>query len=570
MNYPSNVITTDALIIGGSIAGLTAAVKIKKQRESLDVLVIDKGGIGWAGQTPSTGGGLWMLPQDADLDQFTKWLVEKGEYLNNQDWIYNFIGALHSGLNEVASWGVPFLLDNDGKVKLTRKPSYGDIPWHMAAVVSHGVNLQLKKVASAKGVKMMSKIDFVDFLKHDGRIVGAVGFSILTGEFYVFKAKATVVATGPGMYKNRKLFTMDAGEGIAAAYRAGAEHPHAEFAATIGYVAKDFEVWKRGAVMRVLVNNQGENFIEKYFPGREESYRNIIWAMAKEVMAGRGPIYFDISKDPEQLNNVVLSEQHQFTLANGGFLNPERMLKEKGGIDLRTQKVEWVPALSGRLGNIRVDLDCKSTLDGLWAIGDTIINGIAVEGALAANNYPGSGLALALVSALKAAESVARTAPEALAPEVSPDEQAGLKERMYAPMALKKGFEPYEAISRIQQVMVPLKYIFLREGDRLKEALGMIEHVKAEVLPNIRATDPHELAKYHEAESMTLCAEMVFRAAAYRNESRGIHIREDYPAKDDKNWLKWTVIRKDREKMTLSTEPIPLARYKFKPADYSG
>ena len=417
---------------------------------------------------------------------------------------------------------------------------------------------------------MMSKIEFVDFLKQDGRIVGAVGFSILTGEFYAFKAKATVVATGPGMYKNRKLFTMDAGEGIAAAYRAGAEHPHAEFAATIGYVAKDYEVWKRGGVMRVLVNNQGENFIEKYFPGREESYRNIIWAMAKEVMAGRGPIYFDVSKDPEQLNNVVLSEQHQFTLSHGGFLNPERMLKEKGGIDLRTQRVEWVPALSGRLGNIRVDLDCKSTLDGLWAIGDTIINGIAVEGALAANNYPGSGLSLALISALKAAKSVARSAPEAPPPEVSPDEQARLKERMYAPMALQRGFEPYEAISRIQQVMVPLKYIFLREGGRLKEALGMIEHVKTEVLPNIRATDPHELAKYHEAASMTLCAEMVFRAAAYRSESRGIHIREDYPARDDKNWLKWTVIRKDGEKMALSSEPIPLAKYKFKPADYRG
>lgn len=569
-NFQTNVVSTDALIIGGGIAGLTAAVKIKEQRESLDVLVIDKGGIGWAGQTASSGGRLWILPKEADLDKFTKWLVEKGEYLNNQDWIYNLIGDLHSGLNEVAGWGVPFLLDKDGKVDIERPPSWGDIPWGMAAFIPHKVNLQLKKVASAKGVKMLNKIEFVDFLKNDGRIVGAVGFSILTGEFYVFKAKATVIATGPGMYKNRKLFTMNAGEGIAAAYRAGTQHPHAEFAATIGYVAKDFEVWKRGAVMRVLVNNQGENFFEKYFPGREESYRNIIWAMAKEVMAGRGPIYFDVSKDPAQLDNVVLSEQHKWTLANRAFLSPERVLKEKGGIDLRTQKAEWVPSLSGRLGNIRVDLDCKSTLEGLWAIGDTIINGIAVEGALAANNYPGNGFSLALVSGLKAAKSVAKSAPDAPAPEVSQDEQARLKERMFAPMALTKGFEPYEAISRIQQVMVPLKYIFFREAGRLKEALDKIGQVKAEVLPNIRATDPHELAKYHEAESMTLCAEMVFRAASFRNESRGIHIREDYPERDDKNWLKWTVIRRDGDKMALSTEPIPMERYKFKPAGYRG
>lgn len=569
MNNPTNVVTTDALIIGGGIAGLTAAIKIKEQRESIDVLVIDKGGIGWTGQTAASGGRLWILPKDADLDGFAEWLVDKGQYLNNQDWVYNFIGNLYSGLNEVAGWGVPFLLDKNGEVDIEQPPSFAS-PWSWAAFIPQKVNLHLKKVASAKGVKMLNKIEFVDFLKKDGRIIGAVGFSILTGEFYVFKAKATVIATGPGMYKNRKLFTMDAGEGIAAAYRAGTQHPHAEFATTIGYVAKDFEVWKRGAVMRVLVNNQGENFFEKYFPGREESYRNIIWAMAKEVMAGRGPIYFDVSKDPAQLDDVVLSAQHKWTLANGAFLSPERVLKEKGGIDLRAQKAEWVPALSGRLGNIRVDLDCKSTLEGLWAIGDTIINGIAVEGALSANNYPGTGFPLALISGLKAAKSVAKSALDVPAPEVSQDEQATLKERMFAPMALKKGFEPYEAISRIQQVMVPLKYIFFREAASLKEAIGMIEKVKAEVLPNIKANDPHELAKYHEAESMTLCAEMVFRAALLRNESRGIHIRADYPERDDKNWLKWTVIRRDGDKMALSTEPIPMERYKFKPAGYRG
>ncbi len=569
-NFQRNVVSTDALIIGGGIAGLTAAVKIKEQAESLDVLVVDKGGIGWSGQTAASGGRLWILPKEADLDKFTGWLVEKGEYLNNQDWVYNFIGGLHGSLNEVAGWGVPFFLDKEGKVDIERHPAFGDTPWGWAAFIPHKVNLQLKKMASAKGVKMLNKIEFVDFLKNDGRIEGAVGFSILTGEFYVFKARATVIATGPGMYKNRKLFTMNAGEGIAAAYRAGAQHPHAEFAATIGYVAKDFEVWKRGAVMRVLVNSRGENFFEKYFPGREESYRNIIWAMAKEVMAGRGPIYFDVSKDPQQLDTVVLFEQHKWTLANKAFLSPERVLRDKGGIDLRTQRVEWVPSLSGRLGNIRVNLDCKSTLEGLWAIGDTIINGIAVEGALAANNYPGSGFSLALVSGLKAAKSVATSVEEAPRPEVSKDEQNRLRERMFAPMAMKKGIEPYEAIARIQQVMVPLKYVFFREARRLKEALGMIEKVKSEVLPSIRAADPHELAKYHEAESMTLCAEMVFRAALFRTESRGIHIREDYPERDDKNWLKWTVIRRDGEEMVLSTEPIPLARYKFKPAGYGG
>ena len=568
-NGKPNIISTDILVIGGGLAGLTAAIKIKELGEGLDVLVVDKGGIGWSGQVPPAGGRLWILPPDYDLDQFAKWLVEKGEYLNNQDWVYNFIGSMYDSLSEVARWGVPFMKDAQGKIHIEDPPAW-NIPWRMAAVIPHRVNLQLKKVALEKGCKMLDKIEVVDFLKDGQRVVGGVGFSILNGEFYVFKAKSTIIASGPGMYKNRKLFTMCAGEGIAAAYRAGTEHPHAEYAATYGYVAKDYEVWKRGAVMRVLVNNQGENFYEKYFPGREENYRNIVWSMAKEVMAGRGPIYFDVTKNPELLDTVVLSPQHKWTLANGTYLSPERIFFEKGGIDLRTQKVEWVPSLSGRLGNIRVDLDCKTGLEGLWAVGDTIINGIAVEGALAANTYPGNGLTLAVVSALKAAKSIAKQTPGARPPKVNKEEQERLRKRLYAPTALRKGVEPYEAISRIQQVVVPLKYIFFREKGRLKEALSIIQKVKEEVLPRVKATDPHELAKYHEAESMTLCAEMVFSAALFRTESRGLHMREDYPERNDRDWLKWTVIKRDGEKMTLSTEPVPISRYKFKPEGYHG
>ncbi|MDP2643660.1 MAG: FAD-binding protein [Desulfobacterales bacterium] len=568
-NSQTQTIASDVLIIGGSLAGLTTAIKLKQLNEHLDVLVIDKGGIGWAGQVPPSGGRLWILPPDFDIDPLARFLVKNGEYLNNQDWLYIYLSSLNESLNEVAHWGTSFRKDSDGNVQIEDPPSW-KAPWKMAAFIPHRVILELKRIASSKGVRMMNKIEFVDFIKEDERITGAVGLGILTGDYHVFKAKSTVVACGPGMYKNRKLFTMCSGEGIAAAYRAGAQHPHSEFASTYGYVAKDFEVWKRGAVLRVLANNQGEHFFEKYFPDGEENYRNVVWSMAKEVMEGRGPVYFDVTNKPEELDTVVLTPQHKWTLTNGAFLNPERVLFEKGGIDLRTQRAEWVPSLSGRVGNIRVDLDCKSTLEGLWAIGDTIISGITIEGALAANSYPGTGLPIAIITGLRAAKGIAKSISGAPEPKVRKETQDSLRQRMFAPMALGKGFEPYEAISRVQKAVVPLNNVFFREPGRMKKALGIIETVREEVLPETKAADPHELVKYHEAESMTLCAEMVFRAALFRTETRGVHMREDFPDRDDANWLKWTVIRKDGDKMALSTEPIPFARYKLKPEGYKG
>jgi succinate dehydrogenase/fumarate reductase flavoprotein subunit len=90
--------------------------------------------------------------------------------------------------------------------------------------------------------------------------------------------------------------------------------------------------------------------------------------------------------------------------------------------------------------------------------------------------------------------------------------------------------------------------------------LDIIEEVEKDMLPRVKAANPHELLRYHEAESMALCAEMTFRAALYRTESRGGHFREDYPERDDKNWLKWTIVERDGEKMALSTEPVPSSK----------
>jgi succinate dehydrogenase / fumarate reductase flavoprotein subunit len=65
---------------------------------------------------------------------------------------------------------------------------------------------------------------------------------------------------------------------------------------------------------------------------------------------------------------------------------------------------------------------------------------------------------------------------------------------------------------------------------------------------------------------MVTCAELLYRASLMRTETRGSNIREDYPARDDKNWLKWIIIKKEDDKMNLWTEPVPIDKYKIKPS----
>jgi succinate dehydrogenase/fumarate reductase flavoprotein subunit len=98
----------------------------------------------------------------------------------------------------------------------------------------------------------------------------------------------------------------------------------------------------------------------------------------------------------------------------------------------------------------------------------------------------------------------------------------------------------------------------------LEEAISKVEELRHQE-NKLFAKDGHGLCKCHEAKAMVLCAEMTFRAALMRTESRGSHFREDYPKQDDKNWLKWIILKQEAGKMIASTEPIPIEKYKFKP-----
>ena len=551
---------TDVLIIGGGFGGLSAAIRIKELSPETSVLLVDKQTIGWGGKANKGAGVLWVLAPGDDIDAFVDFHVKNiGMHLNDQDLLYAMARESYGAAQKLADWGVRVMKTPEGELDINHLP-FG---WSLAAA-DLDMMQPLKSKADKLGVGLRDKIQVVDLLKQDGCVTGAVGFSLLDGGFTVFNSKATILANGDCDFGVMRMWANACGDGIAAAYNAGAEMRNAEF-------GNFYDVINKATGIPIvfgyssLFNAQGENISSKYIQGPQPDIPiSIILGMEKEVLEGRGPIYIDMAefvKSSEGGPGIFRWDRPHFK----ELFRHEMTKMQKFGPP-QAERMEVSLGFTGELSAVRVDCDMKTTLPGLWAIGDTSYAGSAWAGAAEAppGRLRGSGLMNALIAALLAGPSVAAYSKEISHP--APDERkiAGFREKIFAPLNRDRGYSASDAIKNIQEVVVPVKYNMRRSAERLQEALKKVEAVR-EKLSELYADDPHDLVRCHEASCIALCAEIGFRAALARTESRGWHYREDYPRQDDENWLKWVIVKKTQNEMVVTTEPVPVERYKIKP-----
>ncbi|MGD0781123.1 MAG: FAD-binding protein [Dehalococcoidales bacterium] len=554
------VVSTDILIIGGGIGGLVTALKAKEENPGADVLVVEKQTAGWAGKATKIGGILAFLGPGNNADKFMDFQVRtSGFYLNDQELLAKYINSSYKAIQEFEEWGAKLAKTPDGKMVIT--PAFWAPEWS-TTYIDIDLMLPIRNKARKMGVKFLNKIHVVDLLKKSNKIIGAVGFDIITGKYHIFNAKATVLANGSCGYKVRRFWIAGTGDGIAAAYRAEAEMRNAEYGNLYGHT-----VWQdtdSGMVgHQFLVNALGENMPKKYLS--DESPTGVFLpvqlavGLEKEVAEGRGPIYFA----PPPGNPPYVMRTNLPKLNDWQKRTAEK--EQKYGLPPDVRREIGVP-LHGETSCIKVDHEMKTSLEGLWAIGDTSYAGSAVAGAVASppGITPGSGIMFAVISAGWAGASAARYAKEAALDNVGYAETKALKDSIFASTQKGKGLSPGDAISLLQDVMAPMKYNLRRSKQRLNEALTRLDELK-EKISSLQAKDLHYLSKCHEVKSMILCAELTYRAALMREESRGFHFREDYPKADDKNWLKWIILKQDNGKVKLSKQPIPIDKYMIKP-----
>lgn len=532
-------IKTDVLVIGSGIAGCFAAIHACQGGAA--VTIVEQGEAGFVGRSaPGPNIQRVVLPED-DFDKALEGTVRQCDYMVDQEYADEVIRESEERFQEELALGASVERGWDGKVKwMMMETQFPDFKQREAIWEPFGSYKHLHKYmveAQRQGAQIISRTVITDLLTKNGAVVGAVGVNRRTGEFLVIHARAVVMATGDchaAAAGNNPSLT---GDGMAIGLRAGAQLRGMEFG-RIGFsviypAGKPMtmaETMRRGLRMPGqtnvrIVNALGEEFCEQYestrkIPGRlvgGPPWDCYLPAILKEYKEGRGPVFWDVGAMKFEIGFTAQQSEQ-----NGG---------------------------------IRIDKNGCTSVPGLYAAG----NGSDMCGAVNFSipyNLMGSH-----ATGRRAGIQAAQYAQAAALEEADREQIEGLKEQAYAPLAVKDGV----AEAQIRMKLIDIwKYLDWRTEENLTRAYEMLRDLEKEA-ERLQAEDWHELVKCLKIRNTIQVGQASALAARERRESRLLHYRDDYPLTDNVNWLKWVIVQGVGGDMRVTTEDIPMERYKYRP-----
>ena len=554
-----NELKCEVLILGGGIAGLACAVALKERCPDTDILVVEKQFAGYSGKANRGGGVLQYFDLNrVKPEEFVRFhAAEIGGYLGDQELMMKYVAMNTEMLDKLASWDVNLPKNDRGGYNVMPTG-----PMTAMICVDLDITLKVRKRAEKLGVRFLDKTALAELLTQEGAIAGAAVYSVLDGSMQLIRAKRVVLATGSQNYRLGSMWSSGRGDGIAAAYRAGAEMRNAEF----GNFAQLVRVKSHNEVVfgeNFMYNAKGE-FLTPHFCDHRET--DISSAAIREwyvqMMAGNGPVHLDYGPMPAGGGGGGGGMEAMW---NRPYGEKFRRLNDEAGAKVDTD-LEVCPLFLGEQSPIKVGHDYETSIRGLCAVGDCCYCGSGLAGAVPAppGRNRGSGILNAVFAALVCAEGLARKPMEgdylALDSAAVEDCAASLRR----PLEKKDGVKPTEVIALEQRAMAPVERSVYMRADRIEEAAAIVAQAKA-LCQDLCAEDAHGLMNCREAEAMVLSAELHYRASALRKESRGWFLREDYPERDDENWLKWIIVKNVGGEMVLSTEDVPIERWPAQP-----
>jgi succinate dehydrogenase / fumarate reductase, flavoprotein subunit len=590
----------EVVIVGAGGAGLMAGLYASKTAKTavLSKLHPTRSHTGTA--QGGIGAALGNLEEDSP-DWHTFDTVKGSDYLGDQDAIEFMCNEAVQAIYELEHMGLPFSRTPEGRIaqrpfgghtnNVTGKPVRRSC--YAADRTGHMILQTLYQQCIRNQVTFFDEFQVMDVLITNGAAAGVVALELATGELHVFHAKAVIFATGGHgriweITSNAYAYT---GDGIAVTLRRGIPAQDMEF-----FQFHPTGIYKFGILITegvrgeggVLINGKGERFMERYAPSvKDLASRDVISrAMYMEMKEGNGIngeryLYLDVR--PEIVNKYA--EIDGRTAPGGGpyRVTAEEILKKLPdiidfcrtylGVDPVSQPMPVQPTAHYTMGGIptnqygQVVIDENNTvMPGMYAAGEVAC--VSVHGA----NRLGTNSLLDLIvfgkhAGLDAARFV-KEAPFQNLPEDPTDFVRAQVDRIMN----NQGKERAAAIGRDMKVsMFENVGVYRVDADMRKAAQDLksfkerFKHVQIDDRGKIFNQD---LLNAWELSNLLDLAEVVTAAALARTESRGAHARDDYPKRDDQNWLKHSLAWFHNGEVELRYKPVIITKYQPKERVY--
>ncbi len=580
--------TFDAVIIGAGGAGMRAALQLANS--GLKVALISKV-FPTRSHTVSAQGGITVALGNSAPDDW-RWhmydTVKGADYIGDQDCIEYLCKTGPEVVYELEHMGLPFSRMDNGKIyqrqfggqsknfggeQAARTAAAADRTGHALLHTLYQQNLKAK-------THVFSEWYALDFVKDaQGRVAGVMALCMETGDVVFFQSRICILATGGAgrIFQSTTNAHINTGDGFGMALRAG-------------FPLQDMEMWQfhptgiAGAGTLVtegcrgeggyLINKDGERFMERYAPhAKDLASRDVVSrAIALELRAGNG-------FDPAGIDYVKLKIDHLGAdLINSRLPGIRELSMKFAGVDPIFEPIPVVPTCHYTMGGIPTTMHGQVlthkkgkdvVVDGLYAVGECAC--VSVHGA---NRLGGNSL-LDLVVFGRAAglfvEQQWKTNQMPEMPYVSEDDLMPAMARYHRWEESRSGESPAVIRDEMQRAMQEDFGVF-RTGDVMEQGLERL-HALRERLDNAYLSDKSKIFNTErvaalELDNLMATAYATAKSALARTESRGAHSREDYPKRDDANWIKHTLYVPEGEQIDFRpVNMLPHHIAPFKPQE---
>ena len=546
VDSPKESYSADVLIIGSGFAGTFAALEARKN--NLSVVMVDKGVVGWSGMSPWASDSRPFDEEIYDREEWQRNVAKNTEYVNDRKWLEIFMDE---------SLEVFHILREMG--------AHETKPFERGSVV-------FRRELERANVTLVERTMITSLIQDElGRIAGAVGFtyddSRSPSKAITLSARAVILCTGAGSYKSPGFpIWGQTFDGDAIAYEAGAKivgkefhdtHPTFAFAPAAAYEGWHWAQSVTGAY--VMVGPPEELNGGLTLNMALQVYRQGVSRVAGGGPGGEPPLPKGVPR-PEL---PVETDNRKYL--GRGYLKTPGLIVDLGGPPHGANETKFGHRVGGATAGMGVhksegvfcsDYTCAADgVEGLYAAGD------ALGSMLCGSLYPGRGFSSygSAIQGRRAAKFASEYVKQAPAPQLNKEAIKALIKNMWSPRENHQGYSPEWVTATLQNTMTPFHVLYIKEPRRLDGALANIEFLRTHCVPRLIARDGHELRMAHEVKSMLLNAEMKLRAGLYREESRGTHFREDFPARNDKDWHCWVTIQNRGDSMEMGKYMLPEA-----------